>query len=169
VRVVDEFEEFVRARSVALMKYGHALTGNPHDGADVAQEALVRLGVRWSSVRSKGDVEPWVRTVMARLHVSWWRRRRRELLFGTLPERPYIDQRFDRSDADAGLWAAVTALPARQRVVLVLRYYEQYTDEEIAQTLGISRGTVRSQAARGLTKLRQPALIAKEQTHATDV
>jgi DNA-directed RNA polymerase specialized sigma24 family protein len=63
VRVVDEFEEFVRARSVALMKYGHALAGNPHDGADLVQEALVRLGLRWSSVRSKGDVEPWVRTV----------------------------------------------------------------------------------------------------------
>jgi RNA polymerase sigma-70 factor (sigma-E family) len=167
VRVVDEFEDFVRARSAALMKYGHALTGNPHDGADLVQEALVRLGLRWSSVRSKGDVEPWVRTVMARLHISWWRRRRREHLFDKVPEQPYVDERFDRRDA--GLWAAVIALPPRQRVVLVLRYYEQYTDEEIAQTLGISRGTVRSQAARALDKLRQTALIAEEQAHASDI
>jgi RNA polymerase sigma factor (sigma-70 family) len=91
---------------------------------------------------------------MARLHVSWWRRRRRERLVGTPPEVGYADEAIARLDGEPGLWRALALLPPRQRAVLVLRYYEQRGDEEIAAMLGVSRGTVRSQAARGLEKLR---------------
>jgi RNA polymerase sigma factor (sigma-70 family) len=91
---------------------------------------------------------------MARLHISWWRRRRREHPVRALPERSYIDAGITEADGDLGLWRAVAGLPPRQRVVLALRYHEQLTDDEIARLLGISRGTVRSQAARGLDKLR---------------
>jgi RNA polymerase sigma-70 factor (sigma-E family) len=155
--MVEDFEQFVRTRSAALLRYGFVLSGNPHDASDLTQEALARLGETWARVRDKTDPEGYVRTTMARLHVSWWRRRRREHLVSVMPERGYDDEGIGRTDGDAGLWRALAALPPRQRVVLVLRYYEQYTDEEIARTLAISRGTVRSQAARGLDKLREVA------------
>ncbi|MFK3982726.1 SigE family RNA polymerase sigma factor [Micromonospora sp. NPDC050397] len=148
------FEEFVRARSAALVRYGYVLTGNPHDAADLAQEALARLGSTWSRVRHKGDPEGYVRTIMARLHISWWRKRRRERLSGDVPEQAHTEAGFAHADGDGGLWQALARLPRRQRAVLVLRYYEHRTDEEIAEHLGITQGTVRSQAFRGLGKLR---------------
>ncbi|MGH3735442.1 MAG: sigma-70 family RNA polymerase sigma factor [Micromonosporaceae bacterium] len=91
---------------------------------------------------------------MARLHVSIWRRRRRERLVDAVPDRGYTDQRFEAAHGDAGLWQALATLPRRQRAVLVLRYYEGLSDAEIATHLGISTGTVRSQASRALGKLR---------------
>lgn len=161
--MVDDFESFVRGRSAALIRYGFVLSGNGHDAADLAQEALARLGERWARVSAKGDPEGYVRTTMARLHVSWWRRRRREQPMAEVPEQGYADEGIAQSDGDVGLWHALLALPPRQRVVLVLRYYEQRSDEEIAHLLGISRGTVRSQSARALDKLRQVATVRLEQ------
>jgi RNA polymerase sigma-70 factor (sigma-E family) len=152
--MVDDFGAFVRDRTPALLRYGLVLAGNPHDAADLAQEALARLGTRWSRVSARGDPEGYVRTTMARLHISWWRRRRREHPVWAVPERSYVDAGIAQADGDLGLWHAVADLPARQRVVLMLRYHAQLSDEEIARLLGISRGTVRSQAARGLDKLR---------------
>lgn len=152
--MADDFESFIRDRTPALVRYGFVLSGNPHDAADLAQEALARLGERWSRVSSRGDPEGYVRATMARLHISWWRRRRWEHSVRALPERSYIDAGITEADGDLGLWRAVAGLPPRQRVVLALRYHEQLTDDEIARLLGISRGTVRSQAARGLDKLR---------------
>ncbi|WP_430781423.1 SigE family RNA polymerase sigma factor [Actinoplanes sp. G11-F43] len=153
--MVDGFESFVRDRMSALVRYGYVLSGNPHDAADLAQEALARLGERWSRVHAKGDPEGYVRATMARLHISWWRRRRREHPVRVLPEEVYDDSGLLAADSDMGLWRAVAGLPPRQRVVLVLRYFVQLTDEEIADQLGVSRVTVRTQASRALEKLRQ--------------
>lgn len=136
----------------ALLRYGHVLTGNPHDAADLVQEALVRLRGAWPRVRRKDEPQGYVRTTMARLHISLWRRRRRERLTWTPPER--AGHTFFPSDEEQGLWLRLAELPRRQRAVLVLRYYEQLSDSEIAEVLGISTGTVRSQAFRGLDKLR---------------
>ncbi|WP_084259140.1 SigE family RNA polymerase sigma factor [Microtetraspora malaysiensis] len=147
----DTFDEFVRARSGALFRYGVALTGNAHDAADLVQEALLRLGDAWRRVVRKDDPEGYVRTVMARQHISWWRRRRREHLVADTPEDGYTDPLLD---GDTGLWKEVAGLPPKQRAVLVLRYYEDLPDAEIARILGISQGTVRSQASRALDKLR---------------
>lgn len=155
--MVDDFESFIRDRTPALVRYGFVLSGNPHDAADLVQESLVRLGERWSRVSSRGDPEGYVRATMARLHISWWRRRRREHPVSAPPERSYVDAGITEAEGDLGLWRAVAGLPPRQRVVLALRYHEQLTDDEIARLLGISRGTVRSQAARGLDKLRDVA------------
>jgi RNA polymerase sigma-70 factor (sigma-E family) len=149
-----ELETFVRDRAPALLRYGYVLSGNSHDAADLAQEALARLGAAWRRVSRRGDPEAYVRTTMARLHISRWRRLRRERLVETMPERGYADAGFARIEADPGLWRALATLPPRQRAVLVLRYYEQRGDDEIAVVLGIARGTVRSQAARALEKLR---------------
>ncbi|GAA3443359.1 DNA-directed RNA polymerase sigma-70 factor [Planomonospora venezuelensis] len=151
VPVFVEFAEFVAARGSALYRYGYVLTGNAEDAADLAQEALMRLGDSWARVRRRDDPEGYVRTTMARLHISAWRRLRRERLVAEVPEKPYTEAGFD---GDAGLWDELKGLPPKQRAVLVLRYYEGLPDQEIAELLGISRGTVRSQAARALDKLR---------------
>ncbi|GAA1720087.1 SigE family RNA polymerase sigma factor [Nonomuraea sp. AD125B] len=146
------FDDFVAEQTDALLRYGYVLTGNPHDAADLVQEALVRLCGAWSRVRRKDSPHSYVRTTMARLHISVWRRRRREHLAGEPPDR--IHHEVFPPDEDQGLWEELAALPRRQRAVLVLRYYEQLSDAEIAKVLGISSGTVRSQAFRGLDKLR---------------
>ncbi|WP_244941616.1 SigE family RNA polymerase sigma factor [Thermopolyspora flexuosa] len=137
-----------------MYRYAFVLTGNADDAADLVQEALARLGDAWHRVQRKDDPEGYVRTCMVRLHISWWRRRRREHLSASVPEEGYTDAGVDRVDADIGLWRELAELPARQRAVLVLRYYEDLSDGEIAKILGISTGTVRSQAARALEKLR---------------
>jgi RNA polymerase sigma-70 factor (sigma-E family) len=148
------FEDFAGDRADALLRYAYVLTGNPHDAADLVQEGLVRLRGSWSRVQRKHDPESYVRTTMTRLHINTWRRRKREHLTGDLPERSGDDDPFARVDDDTDLWEQLSRLPRRQRAVLVLRYYEERTDAEIAEILGISRGTVRSQASRALDKLR---------------
>ncbi|WP_371781569.1 SigE family RNA polymerase sigma factor [Streptosporangium subroseum] len=146
------FADFVAERADALLRYGYVLSGNPHDAADLTQEALIRLHRAWSRVRRKHNPESYTRMIMARLHVSTWRLRRRERLVWDLPEGPHLDVL--PSEAEQGLWQALEGLPRKQRAVLVLRYYEQLTDAEIAGVLGVSRGTVRSHASLGLSKLR---------------
>jgi RNA polymerase sigma-70 factor (sigma-E family) len=146
------FEEFVGARADALMRYAYVLTGDPHDAADLLQESLVRVRAAWQRIRH--EPEGYVRTTMARQHISAWRGRRRERLMADPPERGYYDGAFARVEDDDGLWRALGALPRKQRAVLVLRYYESLSDTEIAEVLGISRATVRSQASRALGKLR---------------
>ncbi|GGO83240.1 SigE family RNA polymerase sigma factor [Nonomuraea cavernae] len=151
----SRFAEFVAERGDALLRYGHVLAGNPHDAADLVQETLIKLRGAWPRVRAKDNPESYARTTMARLHIRAWRLRRRELLAWDLPEGEHHDV-LPRGDEQA-LWQALATLPRKQRTVLVLRYYEQLTDAEIAQVLGISRGTVRSQASRALDKLRAAA------------
>lgn len=146
------FADFVAERADALLRYGYVLSGNPHDAADLTQEALIRLHRAWPKVRRKQDPEAYTRMIMARLHIGAWRLRRRERLAWDLPEGSHLDAL--PSDVEQGLWQALEGLPRKQRAVLVLRYYEQLTDAEIANVLGISQGTVRSHASLGLGKLR---------------
>ncbi|MEV4171952.1 SigE family RNA polymerase sigma factor [Nonomuraea sp. NPDC049709] len=148
----SRFTEFVAERANALLRYGYALSGNPHDAADLTQEALIRLHRAWSRVRRKEDPERYTKVIMTRLHISAWRLRRREHLAWALPETPLHDAL--PSDDDQELWQALEGLPRKQRAVLVLRFYEQLADAEIAELLGISQGTVRSHASLGLAKLR---------------
>ncbi|GAA3396653.1 SigE family RNA polymerase sigma factor [Cryptosporangium minutisporangium] len=150
----DGFEQFVLERAAALSRYGLVLTGNPHDAADLVQEALVRLRGAWTRVQYKRDPESYVRTTMVRLHISRWRKLRREFLTNRVPEQWAPDPGIVRAGDDIGLWQRVDTLPPRQRAVLVLRYYEGLADEEIAAHLRVTTGTVRSQALRGLRKLR---------------
>jgi RNA polymerase sigma-70 factor (sigma-E family) len=150
----DEFAAFVRMRMPALLRFGHALTGNPHDALDLAQTALERTGVRWRSVRRNGqDPEAYVRRAMVNSWVSRWRRLRRESLVPGVPDRAVAAD--DRALEREPLWQALRALPPRQRAVIVLRYYEDLSEAEIASTLGVSPGTVKSQAAKAMATLRR--------------
>jgi RNA polymerase sigma-70 factor (sigma-E family) len=151
-RSVEDFEEFVRASLPGLLRYGHALAGNPHDGADLVQSVLEKVGSRWNTVKRTEDPLSYVRRAMANAHISVWRRRRRERLVADPPESPAATgpDSFDNEP----LWQALRALPQRQRAVIVLRYYEGLSEAEIAQTLRVSPGTVKSQASKAMASLR---------------
>lgn len=146
----EVFDAFVRARHTALLRYGTALTGGDREAAaDLVQDALERTGLAWSRVQRQDDPEGYVRRVMANRNVSTWRKLRRERLVDAPPETPIEDVPHD----DA-MWLAVCRLPRRQRTVLVLRYYEDLSEAEIARVLGIAPGTVKSQASKGIAALR---------------
>lgn len=150
----DEFAEFVRAALPGLMRYGHALAGNPHDAADLVQTVLEKVGARWSRIsQSYDDPRAYVRKAMANAHISRWRRRRRETLLAEFPDVPAVPEH-DRLENEP-LWQALRGLPPRQRAVVVLRYYEGLSESEIAETLGVSGGTVKSQSSKALTTLRK--------------
>ena len=143
------FDGFVRARHPALLRYGTVLTGDPHSAADLVQDALERTGLAWSRVQHQGDPEGYVRRTMANRNISTWRRLRRERLVAEPPEQPYED-----AAPDDVMWDALARLPKRQRTVLVLRYYEDLSEAEIARVLSIAPGTVKSQASKGIAALR---------------
>ncbi len=145
------FEAFAAARIGALLGFGLRLTGDRHQAEDLVQEALVRTGLHWRSVRRKDRPEVYVQTVMTRLHVDNWRRTRLEDLTGVdaEPAQTAVDH-----DASLDLQRALAELAPRQRAVLVLRYYADYTEAQTAEALGCSIGTVKSQASDALRRLR---------------
>ncbi len=148
-----DFGDFVQATLPGLLRYGHALTGNPHDAADLVQTVLEKIGSRWTYVHEKtGDPLAYVRRSMANAHVSRWRRTRRENLVADLPDTsPHVPA--DPFEHEP-LWRALRTLPPRQRAVMVLRYYEGLSEAEIAGVLGITQGTVKSQASKAIASLR---------------
>lgn len=148
-----DFAEFVRAAMPGLLRYGHALTGNPHDAADLVQTVLEKLGSRWTSIaRKTGDPVAYARRAMTNANISRWRRHKLERLVAEAPEGGAVYQA-DRFESEP-LWQALRELPPRQRAVIVLRYYDGLSEAEIAESLGVSTGTVKSQASKALRTLR---------------
>jgi RNA polymerase sigma-70 factor (sigma-E family) len=145
------FEDFARARLPALLRFAHAVCGDPHTAADLVQDALERTGVHWSRIDRTGDAEAYVRRAIINGRTSRWRKLRRESLVDVVPDRPPYD---DRAPHDDTVWQLLATLPRRQRAVLVLRYYEDMSEQQIATTLGCAPGTVKSQASKALAKLR---------------
>jgi len=156
----EGFREFVVTRSPRLVHTAYLLTGDTHLARDLVQSALARTWPHWERVR-EGNPDAYVRTVMVRLNASWWRRRwRGEVATEVLPEPGAAAGGGMPSATDAvaerlTLAAALATLPPGQRRVGVLRYVEDLSVESVAEVLGCSEGTVKSQAARGLAKLRE--------------
>lgn len=150
-----QFREFVEARSLALRRIAHALTGDPHRAEDLVQGALTKLAGRWRKV---DDPEAYVRRIVYRDNVSWWRRsgNRREVPAGELPERSVSDG-VDDIHRRVDLRRALLRLTPRQRAVLILKFYEDLPERDVADALGCSVGIVRSQTAKALARLRQVA------------
>ena len=146
----DDFEEFVAARSAALLRTAYLLTGHHQDAEDLIQTALIKAVPAWR--RITGDPEPYVRRIMVRENISRWRLRRwREVYVDRLPERSSGDP--DPSGR-MELAAALAQLAPRQRAAVVLRFYEDLTERETAELLGVSIGTVKSQTRDALARLR---------------
>jgi RNA polymerase sigma-70 factor (sigma-E family) len=150
------FGEFVAGRSPALLRTAWMLTGDAQLAEDLLQTALARTWPHWSRIEN-GHPEAYVRRVMVRTHGAWWRRTRRgETPVADPPEPggPASPDAYRAVDDRAVLTQALATLPRRQRQVVVLRYYDDLSEREVAAILGCSAGTVKSQAARGLAKLR---------------
>lgn len=159
MRDASEFaglEEFLAERGAALLATAIMLAGSRETGEDLLQVALERLLRRWQ--RIDGDPEGYLRRTLYHLAVDRWRWRARHPEVGLSPELPLAGRDL-AADADlrAVLAQALAALPARQRAVLVLRYFEQLSEAEIAAALGCSAGAVKSAASRGLDRLRRAA------------
>jgi RNA polymerase sigma-70 factor (sigma-E family) len=149
----DSFGEFVAAALPGLLRFGHVLTGDPRKAEDLVQEALARTLRRWRSVRHDNAVA-YVRRVMVNTHINRWRRWEARVQLGEVPEPATDDPALRRSEDWDQLRRALSRLPTRQRTVLVLRYFEDLPEAEIAQLMGCQPGTVKSQAARALAALR---------------
>lgn len=146
----ESFEEFVAARRPALLRTAYLMTGSHEDAEDLVQVALVKAVPHWRKISDRP--EPYVRRILARESVSRWRRRRwREVGTAEMPEGGASDVDVaERED----LRRALLALAPRQRAVVVLRYYEDLTEAQTADALGITVGTVKSQASDALARLR---------------
>jgi RNA polymerase sigma-70 factor (sigma-E family) len=154
VTVDEQFEVFVRATLPELLRFGVTLSGNAHDAADLVQSALESTGKRWRSVRDGADATAYVKRAMVNAHISRWRRLRREWLTDQALD-DLVSSTAPPPLSEQPMWVAPAALPARQRAVLVLRYYEDLSEVDIADVLGCSPGTVKSQASKALANLRR--------------
>jgi len=159
----EGFREFVLARGPALSRTALLLTGSHHAAEELLQEALVKAAARWRRLTAEGDPEAYVRRIMVNDRISWWRRRRRESVVPAVPEWSSVDGS-DAVDGRVDLAAALATLPARQRAVIVLRFYEDRSVQETADLLGCAPGTVKSQTSDALARLRRlvPALAEAE-------
>ncbi|RZU73118.1 RNA polymerase sigma-70 factor (sigma-E family) [Micromonospora kangleipakensis] len=151
----EEFREFVAARSGALLRTAYLLAGDWATAEDLLQTALTKTYLAWKRLGGIDAIEPYARRVLVNTSTSWWRRRwHGERPTDVLPERAGVDEIEQQLDRDA-LWRHLSALPARQRAVLVLRFYEDMSEAQTAALLEISPGTVKSQTSRALSTLRR--------------
>ncbi|MER7330409.1 MULTISPECIES: SigE family RNA polymerase sigma factor [unclassified Micromonospora] len=151
----EEFRDFVAARSGALLRTAYLLSGDWATAEDLLQTALTKTYLAWKRLGGIEAIEPYARRVMVNTSTSWWRRRwHGERPTEVLPERAAVDEIEHQLDRDL-LWRHLSALPTRQRAVLVLRYYEDMSEAQTAALLNISPGTVKSQTSRALGTLRR--------------
>jgi RNA polymerase sigma-70 factor (sigma-E family) len=148
------FHEYVTSRSGSLLRMAYLLTRNRADAEDLVQAALAKTYQAWDRIEDRGAVDGYVRRAMVNTHISWWRRRRvEEYPTDEIPDQPVIDHAGDSEVQDA-LRRAIERLPQRMRAAVVLRYYEDMSEAEIANVLGVSLGTVKSTVSRAVAKLR---------------
>ena len=162
----ERFGAYVAARSPALLRTAYLLTGHRADAEDLLQTALAKTYLAYDRIRNPGALDAYVRRTLVTTHVSIWRRRwrRAEHPVATVPERPVDESGYDAAASRDALWRALGRLGPRQRSVVVLRYYEDCSEAETAAALGISVGTVKSQAARALATLRTDAGLGASPT-----
>lgn len=150
----DEFHDYVAARGPALLRAAMFLTSDRAEAEDLLQVALAKTYLAWERINDRGAVDGYVRRAMVNTQISWWRQRKLEVYpTDELPEQP-VDDHTRRSDLRDALGRALGRLPKRQRVAVMLRYYEDMSEAEIADVLGISVGTVKSTVSRAVARLR---------------
>ncbi len=152
----EEFAEWMAARQQRLLRTAYLLTGDVHAAEDLVQTALAKVYLAWDRVSAAQSVDAYARKILVNEHTSMWRRlwRHRETVSDTSSyDVPVAATEYD--GVTATLWEAVTGLPDRQRAVVVLRYYEQLSEKEAAEALGVTVGTIKSQSSRALDTLRE--------------
>ena len=151
------FSAYMSARQAALYRTAYLLAGDHATAEDLLQTAFAKLYLSWDRIRDREALDGYVRRIMVNENTSLWRRawKRREHSSDSLPDRGAVDTYDDGMGGE--LWSFVQTLPPRQRSVIVLRSYEQLSEAEIADVLGVSVGTVKSQASRALAALRARA------------
>lgn len=148
-----DFGEWVTVRRGSLLRTAYLLTADRHSAEDLVQSTLERVALRWERIVANGPPEAYVRQVLYRQHVSAWRRHRGRERVGTPPERA-VDDPAPAADLRIVLDGALRRLSHKQRAVLVLRYYEDLSEVQTAQALGVRLGTVKSQTRDALQRLR---------------
>lgn len=157
---VITFDNYVRLRGARLVALARLLIRDRHLAEDLVQEVLGKAFVRWKKISAAGDPDVYVRRMLINANISWWRRRASQEVVTAR-----IDDRIDHSDLGAATadrdaaWRLIASLPRKQRATIVLRYYEDLSDEQIAEILEVSTATVRSQAMRALEKLRRQLAV----------
>jgi RNA polymerase sigma-70 factor (sigma-E family) len=146
------FETWARARQQTLVRSAYLLTGDFQRAEDLVQEALIRAATRWDRL-SEGNPDAWVRTVVYRENVSWWRRTRRERLVQDVPDGSVPGP----GEAAVLLRDALAGLTWGQRAVLLLRYAEGLSVADTAAALGVTDGSVKKQTSVALARMREIA------------
>src|SRR5690348_13669266 len=164
---MTDFDTFARAQLPRLLRYSLMLTGERELAADLVQDVLVKAYRQWPRISRTDRPDRYTLRMLTNQFLSWRRSWTARNVFATgeLPEVVQPDDLGARHAVRDEMWRRLAGLPRRQRAVLVLRYYEQLTDAEIADVLGCSAGTVRGYAHRGLTSLRMD--LAAEALSAT--
>jgi RNA polymerase sigma-70 factor (sigma-E family) len=159
------FTAFVTARYSSLLRSAFLLTGDRGHAEDLVQAALVRTLLSWGRLRDPAKAEPYTRTTMLRLAGRWRRRRwNAEVPTPAMPEPSTWDGTGSVEEA-AVVRSALMALPWEQRAVLVLRYFDDRPEAEVAALLGCSVGTVKSRTSRALAALRARGVLTEQEVH----
>ncbi len=162
----DEYVAYVTARLPALKRLAYLLCGDNHRADDLVQESVTKLYVRWAAARKADNLDRYVRAIVVRTHIDDTRRPWSRVRLGALPDHQLAPAH--GPEDRAVIRAALATLPPGQRAVLVLRFLCDVSVLEVGELLGCSEGSVKTQTARGLAKLRRLlgerefALITKE-------
>ncbi|MFR9794551.1 SigE family RNA polymerase sigma factor [Streptomyces sp. MS06] len=152
------FTSYVMARRPVLLRTARSLTANPSDAEDLLQTALARTYVAWDRIEDHRALDGYVRRALLNTRTSQWRKRKvDEFATDELPEPEPAAAAGDPAERQAlrdAMWRAIMKLPTRQRAMVVLRYYEDLSETQTAEVLGVSVGTVKSAVSRALGKLR---------------
>ncbi|MFF0745716.1 SigE family RNA polymerase sigma factor [Streptomyces sp. NPDC004111] len=157
------FSSYVRARGPVLLRTARSLTANPSDAEDLLQTALTKTYVAWERIEDHRALDGYVRRALLNTRTSQWRKRKvDEFACEDLPEpsipgstAPPAADPADQQVLHDAMWRAIMKLPERQRAMVVLRYYEDLSEVQTAEVLGVSVGTVKSAVSRALGKLRE--------------
>lgn len=160
-RTRAEFERFVATHGERLLRTAYLITWDPGEAEDMTQECLLRLARRWPKVRRMSHPEAYARRILVNLSLDGARGRGRrsvELGDGTAPVEhpdPLAPRQIAAIEDSNELATALGALPQRQRLILVLRYFADLSEEQTARAVGCSVGTVKSTSSRALARLRE--------------
>jgi RNA polymerase sigma-70 factor (sigma-E family) len=155
-----EFSDFMHGRWAQLVRLGYGLTGDLQIAEDLAQTAFARAYASWPRVRRAADPDAYVRKIVVNANLNRFRKRRViEDLTAAVPEVAHSGDPVGRHEDRAALIGALLQLPYGQRAVVVLRYWLDMTEAEVAAVTGCSVGNVKSQASRALAKLRDSAAL----------